>query len=559
MTWLAAALRQNPDLAVFLTLGIGSWLGNVKFGSFSLGSATGALLAGAVIGQLDISVPSTTKQVLFLLFLFANGYAVGPHFQKGLERDGVKPLCLTLVQACIGLADCVVFAKLLRLDLGLAGGLLSGALTQSPAIGTASDAITRLGLPEEETKRLVSHVAVADALTYIFGTVGAVWFLSRGAPALLGIDLAAEAKKLEGELGIRSERPEILSAYRPFAVRAYRVEAPDVAGKTVREIEQAISEARVFVLRLRHGPEIRAVSDDTRVDAGDVVVIAGRREAALEAGARLGPEAVDSELLDFPVTAATVLITSREIAGRTIGELAARHDARGVYARRLTRLGQEIPMLPGTRIESGDVIELVGAEPEVARVSTVLGRAVRPTLATDLTTMALAVVIGGLIGTLYVMLGGIRLGLGVSIGALIAGVVVGHFAFQRPGFGYVPEAAIELMRNLGLAAFVGIAGIQAGPHFVDALRQSGISLLLAGVVCTLLPLSAGVLFGRYVLGMNPVLLLAGCAGAQTMTPALAAVQEAAQSKVPVLGYTVPYATGQVLLTFWGSLIITILA
>ena len=559
MSWFVAALRQNPDLAVFLTLGVGAWLGNVKFGSFTLGSATGALLAGAMIGQLDINVPSTTKQVLFLLFLFANGYAVGPHFQKGIERDGVKPLLLTVFQAVVGLAACTAFAKILGLDLGLAGGLLSGALTQSPAMGTASDAIVRLGLPEEETKRLVGHVAVGDALTYVFGTVGAVWFLSRGAPRLLGMDLRAEARKLEEDLGIRTVQPEILSAYRPFAVRAHCIASAEFAGKTIAEIEAAISAARIFVLRVRRGSEIRAAAGDAIVEAGDVVVIAGRREAALDVGAKLGPEVHDDEILDFPVTAATVLVASPEIAGRTLQELADRRDTRGLYARRLTRLGQDIPLFAGTRIERGDTLEVVGEEPAVARIAAVIGRIVRPSLVTDLTTMSLAIVAGGLIGTLYVMLGAVRLGLGVSIGALIAGVIIGHFASQRPGFGYVPEAAIELMRTLGLAAFVGIAGIQAGPHFLEALRQSGVALFFAGAVCTILPLVAGVLFGRYVLGMNPVLLLAGCAGAQTTTPALAAVQEAAGSKVPVLGYTVPYATGQVLLTLWGSVIVTILA
>src|SRR5262245_11020828 len=224
MQWFTETLRQYPELAVFLTLGFGALIGNAKLGSFSLGTVTGALFVGIAIGQLDLPVHSSTKAVLFLLFLFANGYAVGPQFARGLRRDGVKPVALAAVQAIIGLGVCVAFAKLLRLDLGLSAGLLSGSLTQSPAIGTAAEAINALPLPEAERTRLVGHIAVADALTYVFGTFGAIWFLSRIAPKLLRIDLAAEARALEESLGMKSERPGILSAYRPYAVRAYRVE-----------------------------------------------------------------------------------------------------------------------------------------------------------------------------------------------------------------------------------------------------------------------------------------------------------------------------------------------
>jgi putative transport protein len=115
------------------------------------------------------------------------------------------------------------------------------------------------------------------------------------------------------------------------------------------------------------------------------------------------------------------------------------------------------------------------------------------------------------------------------------------------------------MRNLGLAAFIGMNGLLAGPHFVAALRESGLALLLAGCVCTLVPLLVGVLFGRYVMRMNPVLLLAACAGAQTTTPSLAAIQERAGSQTPVLGYTVPYAIGQIILTLWGTVIVVLVA
>jgi putative transport protein len=543
MEWLAGMLRASPELAVFMVLGSGALIGSAKIGSFSLGTTTGALLAGLALGQLDVPVHSSTQAVLFLLFLFANGYAVGPQFVRALGRDGLKPLILAAVQALIGLASCLAFARLLGLDAGLSAGLLSGALTQSPAIGTATEAIGSLSLPQAERERLIGHVAAAHALTYVFGMLGAIWFLSRAAPRLLGIDPAAEARTLEKRLGLEREEAGLLSAYRPFAVRAYRVENA-AAGRAVRELEAALGNRRVFVLRLRRDAELVAVGEDTRIEQGDVIALGGRQQWVVEAGPAIGPEVHDSALLDFPLAAATVVMSSRRFAGRALGELAAQRETRAVGLRRITRLGEEIPIFPGTTLEAGDVLELVGAAPEVERVAAMLGRIVRPTLGSDLAVLGIAIFLGAALG---------------AVGALLAGVAAGHLAARRPGFGYIPPGAVEVMRTLGLAAFVGMTGLQAGPHFVAAFLDVGAMLLLAGVVCTLLPLACGVLLARHVLKMNPVLALGACAGAQTATPALAAVQEVAASRIPVLGYPAPYALGQILLTYWGSVIVRLSA
>jgi putative transport protein len=542
MHWLAGTLRDAPELAVFLALGLGALIGAVRLGRFSLGTASGALLAGLLLGQLEIRVDAATKAVLFLLFLFANGYAVGPQFVRGLRRSGAAPLALAAFQAAVGLAVCVAAAKLLGLDPGFAAGLLSGSLTQSPAIGTAADAIGALPLAEAERERLVGHIAVAHALTYVFGAFGAIWFLSRTAPRLLEVDLAAESRALEKSLGVEAERPGVVSAYRPFAVRAYRVRG-QAAGRTVGELERAFEGRRVFVLRLRRGAQMVEVGDETRVETDDVVALGGRLASVVAAAPAIGVEATDPELLDFPLTAASAVV-SPALAGRSLGELASMRETRAVGVRRITRLGEAIPILPGTTLESGDVAELVGPEPDVARVAALLGRSAPHGLGADLAVLGVAIAAGGALG---------------AVGALAAGIAVGHLAARRPGFGHLPPAAVDLLRNLGLAAFVGMTGIQAGPHFVAAFREAGVPLLLAGTACTLAPLAGGVLFARHVLKMNPVLALGACAGAQTATPALAAVQEASASRIAVLGYSVPYAVGQVLLTLWGGVMVALTA
>jgi putative transport protein len=152
-----------------------------------------------------------------------------------------------------------------------------------------------------------------------------------------------------------------------------------------------------------------------------------------------------------------------------------------------------------------------------------------------------------------------RISLSTSVGTLLAGLLVGHLRTRFPLFGRIPDAAVSLMTALGLAAFVAMIGLHAGPVFVSAVAEAGIGLLLGGVVVTLTPMIVGLYFGRYVLRMNPVLLLGGLTGAQTMTAGMAAVQERSGSTVAVLGYTPAVPIGHVLLTTWGTVIVNVVA
>src|SRR5262249_44949599 len=153
-----------PELALFLVIAAGYWIGSFKIYGFSLGPVTGALFAGLLVGDFaHVPVSGMTKSFLFLLFLFGIGYSVGPQFMQAIRRDGLKPVLLAVVVGVTGLLAAIVVAKALGLDAGFAGGLMSGALSQSAAMGTATDAINGLALPEAERSRLVAHIGVADA------------------------------------------------------------------------------------------------------------------------------------------------------------------------------------------------------------------------------------------------------------------------------------------------------------------------------------------------------------------------------------------------------------
>ncbi len=554
MTYLTNALRNNPELAIFLTLAVGFVFGRLRIGSFRLGNVVGTLLAGVLIGQLDIHVDPIVKLVFFDLFLFATGYKVGPQFFRGLGKSALPQVAVTLVLCITSLVVTVAAAKLFHYDCGTAAGLMAGAFTESTVIGTAGETINHLDLPAEEKARLLNNIPVAYAVSYLVGTGFVVWFLSSLAPKLLKVDLKAESRKLEKELSGESEsRSSKESAYREWDLRTYRIDDAAWADRTVADLEKSFSPARAFVERIRRGAEILDASPEMALARGDSVAIAAPRRV-LAGGVSIGVEIEDKALLDFPLVALDIVLTNRSLVDLSLRELASLHG-RGVALMQLVRGGEEIPFVPSTVVNRGDILRLSGATRDVERVGAALGYIERPSHETDVVFVGLGILVGGLVGLLSVSVGGLPLSLTASGGALIMGLVFGWLRSVRPTFGRIPEPALWVFDTVGLAVFIGVVGLTAGPSFVAGLKQTGLSLLFVGFVVAVTPHMAALVFGHKVLKMNPVILLGASAGAGTVTAALRSIQDEAHSKLPVLGYTVPYAIGNILLTAWGPVIV----
>ena len=562
LIWLEQFLVRYPELALFMVIAAGYWIGSFRIGTFSLGPVTGALFAGLLVGDFaHVPVSSMTKSFLFLLFLFGVGYSVGPQFAQAMKRDGLKPMLLAVVVCFTGLATAIVVARVLQLDPGFAAGLLSGALSQSAAMGTATDAVNGLAISEEQRALFVSHIAVADAVCYIFGYAGVILFVTQIAPALLKIDLRTEALKLEQALGMSRARPGLASAWRKFELRAYRLdEQSPLVGLSVAAAEARMPEQRLFIHRLRRGDRVLEAASEMRLAAGDILAISGPRQIIVELIGSRAEEVEDRELLDIPLIAADLFLINRKLAGLTLEDASHESWARGLYLRSLRRGDQEIPVAAGVILQRGDLLRVVGPEDVVQNAAKSIGVIVAPSTSIDFIVLGLAIFFGGLAGVLLSFsVGGINISLSTSVGTLLAGLLVGYLRTRLPHFGRIPDGAISLMTSLGLAAFVGLTGIHAGPIFLSAIRESGIGLLLGGMLVTLLPQIVGFCFGHFVLRMNPILLLGGLTGAQTVTAAMAALQERSGSAVPVLGYTPAYPVANILLTTWGSVMVVVLA
>lgn len=551
-------LRHHSELAVFLTLAGGFVIGKFRVGSFTLGPMLGTLFAGMVIGLLDIPIAPVVKTIFFDLFLFATGYKVGPQFFYGLKKEALPQLALTFVICTTCLLTAVVISKILGYDVGTAAGLLAGAFSESTVIGTAGDAIQKLALPDAEKSGLINNIPVAYAVTYLVGTTANVWFLSTMAPKLMRVNLKEEGIKLAKKFGSEKEESEDLNlVYKEWSLRAFRLDAGRWAGKTVKEFEDQLPGRRIIIERIKKNTNIVDPTPNTRLDAGDLIVVAARHALMLEVMSTFGEEVFDRDLLDFPLVNMELTVSKRELADRTLGQLAVEYG-QGILLSRLMRSGQELPFEAGTIVQMGDVLYISGREKDVKRTAEVFGFVERDTVETDIIFVSLGIVVGGLIGMLAFSIGGIAITLSTSGGALVMGLVFGWFHARHPKVGRIPEPALWLFDTLGLATFLGIVGLAAGPTFISGLKATGVTIIFAGLVVALLPHIIGMFFGKYVLRMNPLILLGAQSGAGTTTTALKAIQDAAQSKHPVLGYTIPYALGNILLTAWGPVIVSLM-
>jgi putative transport protein len=557
--WILGTLRAYPELALFLALAIGFWIGPKKLGGFSLGNVTATLLAAVLIGQAGIAVPGPIKSTFFLLFLFAVGYGVGPQFFRGLSKEGPKQIVFSVIVLALCLLAPFVCAKIAGLDMGYAVGLYAGSQTISASIGVASDQISRLGLPAEQAQAYLDAIPIGYAVTYIFGTIGSAIVLAQLGPKLIGVDLAAACADYEKQMGGGQVGQDagVFSAYRNIEVRAYRIDAASgLTGKPVREIFAGM---RIFVERIRRGERVIDADGGTVLEPGDVVSISGPRALLVKKVEAVVPEVDDKGLLDMPATMVDVFVRSKAVNGRTLREIADLPETRGIYLRKITRSMVEIPILPETEILRGDILTIVGSVSHVNAATAALGVADRPAESTDLSVVSAGIVIGGLLGAITYVAGGLPISLSTSGGALLAGLVLGYLRTIHPTFGNIPGPALWLMNTLGLNVFIAIVGISAGPGFVSGLQQVGLSLFLWGMVATTIPLVVAVLLGHYVFKFHPAILFGVCAGVRTTTAALGMIQEEAKSKVPALGYGMPYAIGNTLLTIFGMVIVLMLA
>ncbi|MDR2983179.1 MAG: aspartate-alanine antiporter, partial [Puniceicoccales bacterium] len=523
MEWFLHTLREYPELAIFLTLALGTLLGKLRYKTVSLGSVTGVLIAGVFVGQLNIEIAPIVKSTFFLLFLFAVGFGVGPQFFNSLKKEGLPQIFFAAILCVLCLLSGWAAAEICGFGVGLGSGLYAGSSTISAVIGVASDAINQLPLSAEQKKIETDAIPVAYAVTYLFGTAGSAWILASLAPKILGINFEESCKELEKQMGSGDNEPGVISAYEPIGMRAYKLESEEAFGGTVRELEARFQPHRVFVERIRRGNDTIEAAGSLSLSEGDILAIGGKREDLVKAVQLIGTEVDDPSLLNFPAETLDLVVTRKEYFGKTLQELAeveSGKPSRGIFVRKILRGSVELPVTHGLKLARGDVITLSGAKRDVERVARHLGYADRVTDATDILFLSVGILFGALIGALAFHIGSVPISLSTSGGVLIAGLICGWLRSTHHRLGRIPGPAVWAFNNVGLAVFIAVVGIDAGPQFVEGLKNSGVALLIAGAIATTVPLILGLLIGKFFFKMHPAILIGACAGARTTTAAL---------------------------------------
>ncbi|NVH72714.1 aspartate-alanine antiporter [Paraburkholderia sp. JPY432] len=557
MDWLHNIFHKSPEMALFLSLAVGYFIGQINFGKFQLGGVGGSLLAAVVISQAGVTVDNGVKAVMFAVFIYAVGYDSGPGFFNSLNRKTLREIAMAVFLAVTALITVVVCAKLFHLNKGLAAGLAGGALTQSAIIGTAGDAIARLGLPADQVRSLQSDVAIAYAVTYVFGSLGAIIVCVNILPKFMGQGLREASIEAERELssGAPTRGPGQVAALPELVGRAYRIDFS--AGKSVQAVESLHGED-LTIERVKRGNQQIEPKPDFVLQPDDIVLVVGRREAVVAFGAK-GNEVGDAEDIGVVMQTREGVFTRKGMNHTTIAaarQMIDRDMRHGVYVQSITRVGQPLPVLPETELQHGDVITFYGSPKDTKRAVEAAGYELPYSNKTDFIYMGVGLVIGLLIGLIVVNVGGVPLTLGSGGGCLLAGLLFGWMRGKHPMYGVMPSAASQLLKDFGLAAFVAVVGLNSGLQAVVTVKQSGVTIFLLGVFVTLFPLLLTMLFGRYVLRYNNAAILAGAlSGSRSANPAFGGVLDKAESAVPTVPFAITYAIANVALTLLGPLVV----
>jgi putative transport protein len=557
---LASLLQSFPELCLFLSVLLGHFIGRVHVKGVGFGSVVGTLIAGIIIGIFARpDLPDLLRWAFFYLFLFAIGYSVGPQFFGSLKKSALPQIALAVIVAFTGLATTILMTVTFGFDEGIAVGILSGGMTQSAALGTGLNAIAELPLPNDVKATLAANAPLADAITYGFGDLGLILFLTWLGPKMLRADLKAEAAELEKTLAGGMQGVEVFPSGAGY--RAYRVDNAALAGTTVAALEARFAAHRLAVQRISRDGRHLSIEPGLSLLVGDHIVVSAGRAALTASEREIGAEIDEAELLSVPLKQSSLVVTSAAVMGKTLAELGTDRRVRGVYLQSLQRGTQLMPREPWTVIERGDILHVIGSPDDVERAGQLAGFVERDLARTDLAFLAAGICAGILLGLLKAEVAGLRLGLGTSGSILVIGLIAGWARSRYPVFGSIPEPAQRLLIDIGLIVFIAVVGLHAGPHAVEAYRESGGAffgrILAAGMVVTVMPLAIGTIAARFVFKMSPLMILGGLAGAQTCTPGLNALREASGSNVGALAYTVPYAIGNILLTLWGPVVVAI--
>ena len=541
----------NPSVAIFLTLGLGYLVGRFHIKSFKLGATVGVLLVGLIIGQMGkFQIAPVVKNLFFDLFIFTIGYEVGPVFIASFKKKGIKFIIQSVIFSVIAFVVSFALFKIFHVNFGEAGGIIAGSLTQSACIGTANSAIEALHISQAAKTAAMSQVAIAYALTYVFGTIGVLIFLKNIAPAIFHVNLREATKEYIETNHIKTDTKSVkISAN--IRVRAFRINAENrYIGKTILDFNNDNVGLNIEEI-VRDGKTL--TSPSTVLANNDIILVIGSiKKFADFTDKKYDLSEVDANNYPLHLKKTTILLTKvynyntleNMLANGVIIE-SAYHDDKKIT--------------DYTLLSVGDHITVIGPQSYLTNIMKNIGYEKAAGTKTDVSFLSIGIFLGILLGAIVITIHKIPLTLGGGGGALFAGLYFGWLQEKHPNIGVIPPSTRWLLKSLGLNLFIGVVGLQAGSGFVTALKEMGWLVFVIGILVSILPHLFTLLFSKFILKMNIVDNIGSLCGSGTITAALNAVNAETDSTVFALSYTPTYALGNIFLTVMAPLIVALLA
>jgi len=552
---VASLLNGNYNLLLFVVLALGLSLGKIRLGSVQLGNSIGVLVVSLLLGQQHFSINTEALNLGFMLFIFCVGVEAGPNFFSIFFRDGKNYFMLALVMVGSAMLLALGLGRLFGWDIGLTAGMLAGSMTSTPVLVGAGDTLRNTMGGNKMLGPELDNLSLGYALTYLIGLVSLI-FGARYLPKLQHQDLPTSAQQIARERGLDTDSKR--KVYLPV-IRAYRVGQELVAwadGKNLRELG-IYRQTGCYIERIRRNGILATPDGDAVLQVGDEISLVGYPDAhsRLDPSFRNGKEVFDRDLLDMRIVTEEVVVKNNHAVGKRLSQLNLTDQ--GCFLNRVIRSQIEMPIDDSIVLNKGDVLQVSGDAKRVKSVAERIGFISVHSQLTDLLAFCAFFIVGLMIGLITFQFKNFSFGIGNAAGLLFAGIMLGFLRANHPTFGYIPQGALNMVKEFGLMVFMAGVGLSAGAGINNGLGAIGGQMLLSGLIVSLVPVVICFIFGAYVLRMNRALLFGAIMGARTCAPAMEIISDTARSNIPALGYAGTYAIANVLLTLAGTLIVII--
>ena len=555
MDWLQTLFTDVNSIAHIVLLyafviAVGVLLGKIKFFGVSLG-VTFVLFTGIVCGHFGFT--GNTQILTFMqdfgliLFVFCIGLQVGPSFFTSFKKGGVSMnvVAVGVVLLNVAVALGLYYALGGRIELPMMVGILCGAVTNTPGLGAANEALTQLGYDGPQ-------IAMGYACAYPLGVLGII-----GSIILVRLLCGINLKKEEEDLAQQEGADPHLTPYQMHL----EVHNEALNGKTLFQVKNFLG--RNFVIsRILQNGHVSIPNRDTVFHVGDQMLVVCAEDDAEAIIAFIGPKiAVDWKKQDVPMVSRRILVTQSKMNGKRLGQLHF-SSIYGVNVTRVNRSGMDIFASPDLTLQVGDRVMVVGPQDAVERVASLMGNSLKRLDHPNIVTIFVGIFLGIVFGSLPIAFPGIPtpVKLGLAGGPLIVAILIGRFGYKLKLVTYTTMSANLMLREIGIALFLASVGVKAGANFVQTVVEGdGMLYVGCGFLITIIPLLIMGVFGRYYYKINYFKLMGLMAGSTTDPPALAYANQVTGSNAPAVGYSTVYPVTMFLRILKAQLLILILA